>query len=641
MKTILVPILVYFCLLFVQDASAIDSVRVETRVDDAVALYGVSGQNVAVAIMDRGVDWKSMDFRNDDGTTRIAFIFDLTDDTGANWSNNSYGMGTIYSREQIDSALNDLRPLSFRDAVGHGTATTGILCGNGNNSPDKKYRGIAPNATIICIKITTEGAPAHGNEPPESPFYDPARIPVAIDFAVDKANELGMPCVMLLNLGSIGGPTDGTSELCRKIDETVGAGKPGLVFITGAGDDGGNPNHASYTITSGQTDTLKFHKASSYSLDFDLWYSGDDRFDVNIETPSATYGPYSSPATNDDYTYESNSEFIFYHNGSNLAFGNPADGKREIWMRVNGNAGDYKLILTGSQVVNGKYDATINPSTIWNQDNNGNVFQNHVVQGNIWDGATAYNNITPTCYVLRTSWEDIDGITRSISGQGNPGELWHGSSTGPTFDGRYGVDISAPGQSVVTTYSPTSYWATFRNNLIFNGNGLYGMGGAVSAASPIIAGIVALMFEMKPDLDAEQVKQILQESAKSDDFTRTVPNNNWGYGKVDALTALNMVHDLTDVNESKNIVNKFSLSQNYPNPFNPSTKIKFNIPRASLVTLEVYDVLGKEVATLVNEIKPIGSYEVSFDASHLSSGIYFYKLQAGNFIETKKMILLK
>ena len=106
------------------------------------------------------------------------------------------------------------------------------------------------------------------------------------------------------------------------------------------------------------------------------------------------------------------------------------------------------------------------------------------------------------------------------------------------------------------------------------------------------------------------------------------------------------------------IPTNFELSQNYPNPFNPSTKIRYSIPSVTLsgvegsrVQLKVYDVLGNEVATLVNEEKPAGSYEVDFsaiggsasggNASQLSSGIYLYKLTAGNFIQTRKMILVK
>ena len=94
-------------------------------------------------------------------------------------------------------------------------------------------------------------------------------------------------------------------------------------------------------------------------------------------------------------------------------------------------------------------------------------------------------------------------------------------------------------------------------------------------------------------------------------------------------------------NISINNPDAFSLSQNYPNPFNPSTKINFSIPKSGMVTLKVYDVLGKEVASLVNDARNAGNYEVSFNASGLSSGAYFYRLQSGSFVDTKKMFLLK
>ena len=85
----------------------------------------------------------------------------------------------------------------------------------------------------------------------------------------------------------------------------------------------------------------------------------------------------------------------------------------------------------------------------------------------------------------------------------------------------------------------------------------------------------------------------------------------------------------------------FYLNQNYPNPFNPATTINFRIPELSFVTLKVYDVLGGKIATIVNEEKLAGNYEVKFDASILPSGVYFYQLQAGGFVETKKMVLMK
>jgi hypothetical protein len=130
------------------------------------------------------------------------------------------------------------------------------------------------------------------------------------------------------------------------------------------------------------------------------------------------------------------------------------------------------------------------------------------------------------------------------------------------------------------------------------------------------------------------------------------PFDRWNFGPKFTLTILPVT---TVESEPDGLPDNFFLSQNYPNPFNPATKIKFTIPssplnpspyqgegeRERLITLVVYDVLGFEITTLVNEQKPAGKYEVVFNASEYSSGIYFYRLQAGELIQTKKMILLK
>jgi uncharacterized protein (TIGR02145 family) len=100
-------------------------------------------------------------------------------------------------------------------------------------------------------------------------------------------------------------------------------------------------------------------------------------------------------------------------------------------------------------------------------------------------------------------------------------------------------------------------------------------------------------------------------------------------------------NDPTGVLNESFIPDKFILMQNYPNPFNPSTKISYQIPEMSFVKLKVLDILGNEIETLVNEEKFIGSYDFEFDAAGLTSGIYFYQLKAGNYIETKKMLYLK
>ncbi len=400
-------------------AAGMDLARQEAGVERAVAEFNVTGKGVLVAIMDRGIDWENDDFRNDDGTTRIEYVFDLTLDQGANDPGNTHKMGTIYTKNQIDNALKTKSKLATRDAQGHGTTTAGIACGSGRNSPGRKYRGVAPEASILVVKICSDGIKAHHDQPAEEFFWQPDRVSVAIDFISAKARELRMPCVMVLNIGSQGGPTDGTSPLCQKIDTTVGPGKPGLVFVTGPGDEGENRKH------------------------------------------------------------------------------------------------DRMTVMDGEQVP----------------------------VGTIWDGATARFNVCPGDYVNRTEWTDINRVHRTHAMEGSVGEIWKGSSVGPTADGRVGIDFCAPCDSVFTTYNTRSYWATFERNLVDDGGGLYGRASAVSAANPFTTGVIALMLQLDPQLDAAEVKNILQQTARADRFTGKTPNITWGYGKLDAYAALKLVSD--------------------------------------------------------------------------------------------------
>jgi hypothetical protein len=153
-------------------------------------------------------------------------------------------------------------------------------------------------------------------------------------------------------------------------------------------------------------------------------------------------------------------------------------------------------------------------------------------------------------------------------------------------------------------------------------------------------GYINIQPEELQEDDKVKFKCILEDTSIFNNF-RFIPDSGYYtfYILSDTTTSLE--------NKKENII-EFSLSQNYPNPFNPTTCIQYAIGSMQYVTLKVYDVLGNEVASLVNEEKPSGSYSVEFNGSNLpagkaglSSGIYFYKLNAGNFVQTRKMILLK
>ena len=143
----------------------------------------------------------------------------------------------------------------------------------------------------------------------------------------------------------------------------------------------------------------------------------------------------------------------------------------------------------------------------------------------------------------------------------------------------------------------------------------------------------------------------LSYQSRSGEFTQVnFPNNVTGYIQYLSNRAQIVIDTATSVNEDEieeldseknKIPTTYELSQNYPNPFNPSTKISWQSPVGSHQTLKIYDILGNEVATLVDEYREAGRYEVDYDASGLASGIYLYRIQAGSFVETKKMIFIK
>jgi hypothetical protein len=111
----------------------------------------------------------------------------------------------------------------------------------------------------------------------------------------------------------------------------------------------------------------------------------------------------------------------------------------------------------------------------------------------------------------------------------------------------------------------------------------------------------------------------------------------WNHGTSLTIT----INPATGIIKTGELVTNYNLAQNFPNPFNPVTKINYSIPKSSNVTLYIYDILGQKVASLVNEKQESGSYSVEFDASKLTSGVYYYKIEAGEYTSVKKMTLVK
>ena len=606
----------HFSFTLAQDQALFD----EIKLTETIADYGLTGKNTLIAVFDRGIDYRHPDFRDEAGASRILYILDLSDDTGANDADNPIGKGTVYTREEINQALESNTLLPTRDASGHGTPTAGIAAGNGRGS-ESRYLGIAPEADLIIVKITSEGAPAHDDQAAEAAFsFIDEYLDDAIDFVLTKAAEEGKPVSMIANFGSIQGPMDGTSTLSRVIDERFGPNFPGRAFICGSSDDGGVANHAGGLFVQDQTVELEINKTTP-TLRMDLWHHEADSVSIEIEGPTETFGPYLSPA-NSTSLNENTGEFALFYQGSEVDFFGSTSPRKELLIDFSGPNGVYTLNITGLKIENGRFDAVLNPSNIISNASE-NAFLSFVEPGGtIWDLASAANNICPNSYILRTEWQGIAGGPFSFVGDDNGvGSLWLGSGIGPTQDGRMGIDVSVPGNVNFGAYAPDSYFATFEGNIVEDGEAMYGTLAAVSGANPVLAGVVALMLEADPSLTATEIKEILQQTARTDNFTGRVPNTEWGFGKLDVYAAISQI--LGPVSTKKTVSQLPYEVVVFPNPMDKHLTIQVEESRKEDLTLHLMDLQGR-----VLKQSSIGSNQRKVDLStgNLPAGLFLLKI---------------
>ncbi|MBE2279269.1 MAG: S8 family peptidase [Ignavibacteriaceae bacterium] len=193
------------------------------------------------------------------------------------------------------------------------------------------------------------------------------------------------------------------------------------------------------------------------------------------------------------------------------------------------------------------------------------------------------------------------------------------SSVGNTIDGRIKPDLMARGSQCVVVSS-------------INETG-YVTGSGTSYSCPIAAGAAALLLEANPQLTPAQLSELLKQTASNS----ASPNREYGWGIINIDAAYNALTGIGNENSPADFV----LYQNYPNPFNPSTTIKFSTKSEGIVKLSIYSVTGELVYEILNNFLPAGQYSVQFDASELSSGVYFYNLNINGFSQFKKMSLVK
>ena len=486
------------------------------------------GQGVLLCIIDTGIDWKHLDFRDPTDTTksRIVYIWDQTltktgiektpqDRDGVNLAGLNYGVE--YSQLDIDNELNGstVGLVREKDINGHGSHVAGIAAGNGATLLDKKYAGIAPEADLLIVK-------AGNGSFPDNNVID------ALTYAGKIAAQLGKPIVVNMSLGSDGGPHDGSTTKEQAVDNFVTSAN-GRVCVISAGNSGASNIHITGTIPNSSTIEFDINVPSytpqagnnNDNFDFDLWFNTNGGVSATVTTPNAIQVS-SSTSTNDGDVFignavdgNNNNREVEYYIYDQDATKPPAQGNWKFY--VTNTSGS-------SMIYHGWLNDASMPATLTNGDANYTV----------GSPGTATDALTVGSFVTRWSWKSINGGSYEYTGTNLSDNISSFSSIGPRRDGVQKPDIAAPGQAIISVKSsdssPDSTW------VIPGGKYLVEQG--TSMSSPMTAGCVALLLQQNPDLSYGQVKSYIINNASTDSYTSTVPNYSWGYGKLNIFSSM-------------------------------------------------------------------------------------------------------
>ena len=631
---------VHFIQVSAKSAPKMDVSRVEIGAHLVHSGSGLSqsytGDGVVVGVLDSGIEWEHEDFDWSNGTSRIRYLWDMS---GTSNPPSGYTYGTEYTKANIDAG--QCNEIDGDGGFGHGTHVTGTAAGSGIGHPD--YVGIAPESDIIFVK----GIRDHNSN---GGFAD-GDVVDGCAYIFNKAQQMGQPAVINLSLGGQFGSHDGTSLYEQALDNLTG---PGKIIVAAAGNEGSDLIHAGYTTQPGSSynDALETIWVATGGLTaVDMWYNPG-----NISVGLAAYDMFGSLIGYTDPVAPGQLVENLLFSVSGFTYGkvtidaqtvsDPNNGASRVVVVIDSDNGIYPIGTVFWSLYtfgNGSFDAWVITGGNFTLDASA-----WIIPGNndksVGIPSTSLKTISVGSYVTKNQWIDINSNTQTqLNSQGLPvtiGAISEFSSHGPSRDGRVQPDVSAPGEAIISalSYDLTLGVGVNASDILWTGKHRKMQG--TSMASPHITGVIGLMLERNGTLTPDAARNILKGTARSDGFTGTVPNNIFGSGKVDAYDAVStVVAGLERIDPA--LPEAFELAQNYPNPFNPATQIRFAIPRAAKVHLSVYDILGREVAVLVNEAMQPGQYEYEFDARELSSGIYFYRLEAGSFKQVRKMLLAR
>lgn len=493
------------------------------------------GKGVIVGAIDGGLDFAHPAFRNADRSElRLKRVWKQDATTGTPPA--GYTRGALYSTpEAILAAKTDLEYWS------HGSHVLNIAAG-ADMSDGNTYYGVARESDLIFSNFT--------NLTPD--------IVDGLNYMFSYADSVGMPAVINMSLGTQMGPHDGTSLIDVAIDELVG---PGRIVVGASGNDGQVEVHIQKTLTEDDTQMfagLAFLESTQGFCPIDIWGEAGKTMKVNVVTVDKTTGKtvYKSRTFDASNTYTGKISLQMPYDFSsgyfNISTGiSPLNGKPNVTLDLA--IGDFYPEKAIAVIVTGEAGETVHA---WTSSTYA-VFRQQTSDMDVPDlytstcevGGIAKGIITVGSYNTRQNVTLENGtLNESVYTEGALSQF---SNRGPTVDGRLKPEICAPGCMIISALNSNGGYSDglVATHTWGDAKYYYGAMFGTSMAAPHVAGIIATWLGADPTLTPEKIRTVFSQTAISDEYTGVTPNNNCGYGKIDAYNGLLNVLQSSSVDE--------------------------------------------------------------------------------------------
>ncbi len=526
-----------------------DSMRVKNRINEihsgmAPLLDGYTGEGVVMGIIDSGMDFQHPDMQHADGRTRILKYWDQTLPFDAVLTPQPYGYGQVWDSTQINNG--QMTSVDQPGYYGHGTSVGSIAAGNG--FANGRHKGVAPDADYIIVS---------------SRFNAPnwrSVVADGVNFIFEQAEAMGRPAVINASLGTYFGSHDGLDAAALFIDDLL-LEQGGRAMVCAAGNSNELAPYHLRTMVDSDTSWTWFRRNATSALGypavyFEVWADLDEFENVEFALGADRITPLrfrgrTSFHTVADVLGTVVTDTLWSFSGNRIAIVDLYAQQRgdQVQMQVHMQEPDsvnyrFRFMTTGSGMFDVWSSATFGYSSMDAVPPNVAQLpaavhyvvpdrQQHIVDS--W--ACSPHVITVANYQNETSYIDYMGDPQTVTGVED--SIAGPSSAGPARNGLMKPDIASTGSIIFAAPPLFDLQASIANGgTNVDAGGWHIRGGGTSAASPVVAGAIALYFEKCPNATMAELKQAILSTAVTDNYTGTVPNDRWGMGKLDAFAAL-------------------------------------------------------------------------------------------------------